>query len=93
VSGPVAIIALGVGADQRTCAAKSTTGNSKLDATHLVAAVASLLGLAGYVYVLGGLALYIELFRTGIPAGEAIDEFTSRRYLVVGLPIALAVAG
>lgn len=59
----------------------------KRDATHLVAVLVGLLGLAGYVYVLGGLALYIELYRTGVPAGEAIDEFTSRRYLLVGLPI------
>jgi hypothetical protein len=78
--------ALGVDPDQQI-----TTKDSKLDAAHLVGALAGLLGLTGYVYVLGGLALYVELFRTGIPAGEAIDEFTSRRYLVVGLPIALIV--
>jgi hypothetical protein len=82
-------MALGVGADQPTTTTE--TWISKLDAMHLVAALAGLLGLAGYVYVLGGLALYIELYRTGVPAGEAIDEFTSRRYLVVGLPIALIV--
>ena len=82
-------MALGVGADQPTTTTE--TWISKLDATHLVAALAGVLGLAGYVYVLGGLALYIELYRTGVPAGEAIDEFTSRRYLVVGLPIALIV--
>lgn len=82
-------MALGVGADQPTTTTE--TWISKLDATPLVAALAGLLGLAGYVYVLGGLALYIELYRTGVPAGEAIDEFTSRRYLVVGLPIALIV--
>jgi hypothetical protein len=82
-------MALGVGANQPTTTTE--TWISKLDATHLVAALAGLLGLAGYVYVLGGLALYIELYRTGVPAGEAIDEFTSRRYLVVGLPIALIV--
>jgi hypothetical protein len=77
-------MALGVGADP-------TTKDSKLDATHVVGALAGLLGLAGYVYVLGGLALYVELYRTGVPAGEAIDEFTSRRYLLIGLPIALIV--
>ncbi len=65
--------------------------DSKFDATHVVGALAGLLALSGYVYVLGGLALYIELYRTGVPAGEAIDEFTSRRYLLVGLPIALIV--
>jgi hypothetical protein len=86
-------MALGVGADQPTTITKATTKDSRLDATHLVPALAGLLGLAGYVYVLGGLALYVELYRTGVPAGEAIDEFTSRRYLVVGLPIALIVGG
>jgi hypothetical protein len=80
-------------ADQPTTITKTTTEDSKLDATHLVPALAGLLGLAGYVYVLGGLALYVELYRTGVPAGEAIDEFTSRRYLLVGLPIALIVGG
>ena len=75
-------MALGVDPEQQI-----TTKNSKLDATHLVGALAGLLGLTGYVYVVGGLALYIELYRTGVPAGEAIDEFTSRRYLLVGLPI------
>jgi hypothetical protein len=93
MSGPVAIMTFGVGADQPTTVARTTPGNSKLDATHLVAALAGLLGLAGYVYVLGGLALYVELYRTGIPAGEAIDEFTSRRFLIVGLPIAVIVGG
>ena len=82
---------LSVGADQPTTIARATPGNSKLDTTHVMAALAGLLGLAGYVYVLGGLALYIELYRTGIPAGEAIDEFTSRRYLIVGLPIVVIV--
>ncbi len=83
-----------MGVDQPTAiTTTTTTEKAKLDATHLVAALAGLLGLAGYVYVLGGLALYVELYRTGIPAGEAIDQFTSRRYLVVGLPIALIVGG
>lgn len=76
-----------MGADQPTTISKTPTEDLKLDATHLVGALAGLLGLTGYVYVLGGLALYIELYRTGVPAAEAIDEFASRRYLLVGLPI------
>ena len=68
---------LSVGADQPTTIARATPGNSKLDTTHVVPALAGLLGLAGYVYVLGGLALYIELFRTGFP--QVRRSMSSRR--------------
>jgi hypothetical protein len=39
----------------------------------------------GIIYVLGGVALYLQLDRAGIPPGEGVDAFSSRRFIVVGV--------
>jgi hypothetical protein len=58
----------------------------------LAALAASLAGLVGLIYVLGAFALYSQLFAAGVPAGEALDEFTARRFVVIGVPMTILLA-
>jgi hypothetical protein len=49
-------------------------------------------GLAGFVYAVGGITLYFILRRAHIPTGEGLDHFSARRFIVVGVPVAIGVA-
>jgi MFS family permease len=64
----------------------------RLKFSDVAAMFGALAGVVGVVYVLGGIALYVELSRTGVPAGEALDQFSGRRFIVIGVPVT-AVAG
>jgi hypothetical protein len=40
-----------------------------------------------FLYVYGGAALFVEYYKSGLPAGDIIDLLPARRFLVVGGPI------
>jgi hypothetical protein len=58
----------------------------------LVGLVTAGAGLVGYVYAMGAASLYVELARAGLPKGEALDEFSSRRFVLIGVVVAAAAA-
>jgi hypothetical protein len=53
----------------------------------LAGILAGLAGVVGLIYLVGGLALYVELFQAGVPAGEAVEAFDARRFVLVGVPV------
>jgi hypothetical protein len=58
----------------------------------LVGLVTAGAGIVGYVYAMGAASLYLELWVAGLPKGEALDEFTSRRFVLIGAVVAAAAA-
>lgn len=58
----------------------------------LVGLVTAGAGVVGYVYVMGAASLYLELWSAGLPKGEALDQFTSRRFVLIGVVVAVAAA-
>jgi hypothetical protein len=51
----------------------------------LLTIAAGFIGLGGYLYVFGGIELFLSFDDAGLPAGDAIDVFAARRFLTVGL--------
>lgn len=45
-------------------------------------------GATAFLYIYGGVALFIEYWKSGLPAGDILDVLPPRRFLVVGGPIA-----
>jgi hypothetical protein len=58
----------------------------------LVGLVTAGAGVVGYVYAMGAASLYLELWTAGLPKGEALDQFTSRRFVLIGVVVAAAAA-
>ena len=58
----------------------------------LVGLVTAGAGIVGYVYAMGAASLYLELWVAGLPKGEALDQFTSRRFLLIGVVVAAGAA-
>jgi hypothetical protein len=58
----------------------------------LVGLVTAGAGVVGYVYAMGAASLYLELWTAGLPKGEALDVFTSRRFVLIGAVVATAAA-
>ena len=58
----------------------------------LVGLVTAGAGVVGYVYAMGAASLYLELWTAGLPKGEALDQFTSRRFVLIGAVVATAAA-
>lgn len=59
----------------------------------LVGIVTAAAGIVGYVYGMGAASLYLQLWSAGLPKGEALDEFTSRRFVLIGVVVAAIAAG
>jgi hypothetical protein len=49
-------------------------------------------GIVGYIYGMGAASLYLQLWSAGLPKGEALDEFTSRRFILIGVVVAAIAA-
>jgi hypothetical protein len=58
----------------------------------LVGLVTAGAGIVGYVYAMGAASLYLELWVAGLPKGEALDQFTSRRFLLIGVVVTAGAA-
>jgi hypothetical protein len=58
----------------------------------LIGLVTAAAGVVGYVYGMGAASLYLQLWSAGLPKGEALDQFTSRRFVLIGVVVAAIAA-